>query len=723
MPEKFPLKRGDRSTYLILAVGVLVLAAVWIGVLTRLSVEKTEVLQTAQAKANVLADALAQHVDTTIHDIDVIALVVKREYELNPASIDLRALQDEGFFSRATAAQVSVVDATGRILQSTIPYAGGVYITDREHFKVHREPDTRGLYISKPVLGRVSGKWTIQLTRRLEKKNGDFAGVVVVSEDRRYLTREFSNVANLGKSGTASVFLADGTMLSDGASGAETAMANGIAKSTRRDLVEQIVARRPVSGYPLAVEISLGYAEAMVPYTKMKALYLTGTAAFSAFFLMFVTAISVLVHRLSKSRNRLRTFSETDALTGLWNRYGLLARLSEMLPGQVGLNRLAVVYIDLGNLKHVNDTLGHEAGDQLLKKMAARLQDGVTPNILGRFGGDEFIAVLRAEDAAQDIYPITKTVLEKIVDIFEMPVTLRGSIFNIRASIGVAVHARTEDGVATLIREADEAMYAAKSQMRATQKTAWRFYSNEMRENTRRAVEAEQRLRSALSEGILKLAFYPIHRLNEKRAWGFRVAAAITDDRNRLVPVQDAVPVNKENGLLGPLTEFALLQMCATLTGRQGGPVRLAYRLDRNQFLTIDCASIVRTLAREFQVAPGTLVLEVPESAFLEEPLLAENRAAALASTGVKLMLDGFSGGFASFALLEKGLFFGVVISPPPSTADILAPVVERVTHDGLMVVLEEAHEAATGLAHHPLVYAVDVLDAPVVEVDGRLSQ
>ncbi|MGC0014744.1 hypothetical protein ACPPTR_04460, partial [Ralstonia pseudosolanacearum] len=95
----------------------------------------------------------------------------------------------------------------------------------------------------------------------------------------------------------------------------------------------------------------------------------------------------------------------------------------------------------------------------------------------------------------------------------------------------------------------------------------------------------------------------------------------------------------------------------------------------------------------------------------------------ALASTGVKLMLDGFSGGFASFALLEKGLFFGVVISPPPSTADILAPVVERVTHDGLMVVLEEAHEAATGLAHHPLVYAVDVLDAPVVEVDGRLSQ
>jgi hypothetical protein len=209
--------RTLRSVILVPVVGVLVLAAVWIGVLMRLSIEKAEVLQAAQAKADVLADALVQHTETTIHDVDVIALVVKLQFERDPASVNLQSLQDAGFFTRDTAAQVSIVDTAGRILQSTIPYAGGVYITDRRHFAVHLTPDVPGLYISKPVLGRVSGKWTIQLTRRLETKDRGFAGVVVVSEDRRYLTRGFSDVAALGESGSAAVFLQDGSKLSDDA--------------------------------------------------------------------------------------------------------------------------------------------------------------------------------------------------------------------------------------------------------------------------------------------------------------------------------------------------------------------------------------------------------------------------------------------------------------------------------------------------------------------------
>lgn len=713
MAEPSFIKRLFRSVFVIPAIGVLVLVALWTGVLLRLSVESADILQATQTKADLLADALAQHTATTIHDIDVIALVVKREFELNPASINLEALQEEGFFSRATAAQVSVVDFTGRILQSTIPYAEGIYIADRQHFSVHRKPDVRGLYISKPMLGRVSGIWTIQLTRRLDGRGGSFAGVVVVSEDRQYLTREFSNVADLGKGDTATVFLEDGTRLSDG----ETERAT---RNTKQDQEQQIVARRPVPGYPLVVEISLSRADAMVPYTRMREIYLAGTAAFSLLFVAFVAAILLLVHRLSRSRNRLRTLSKTDALTGLWNRYGVLAHLEEMLAKQVRLNQLAVVYIDLGNLSQVNDSLGHEAGDQLLEKIAARLQDGLPSSILGRFGGDEFVAILTAGETVDDVYPVMRTALGKINSIFDTPVTLRGNVFSIRASIGISVHARTGDGASTLLREADEAMYSAKSQMKITQKTAWLLFSNEMREDGRRTVEAEQHLRAMLSDGGLELGFCCIRNLSGGAIWGYRAMPTILSKTDNLVPVDELISVTRENGLLGLITEHTLLQMCLTIAGWQGDrtSARLTYRLGKEQFLMNDCASTVRSLAREFEIAPETLVLEVPECAFLDEPVLAETRANELATAGVGLMLHGFSGGFASFALLEKRLFLGVVIHQCPTFTDLLAAVIERVTQSGRMVLLE-ALEPSADADHSPLVYVIRSLDASLAGQDA----
>ncbi|MFM0731144.1 diguanylate cyclase [Paraburkholderia sediminicola] len=711
-----PAKRQFRSVILIPAVGVLVLATVWIGVLARLSTERVEVLQAAQAKADVLADALVQHTETTIHDVDVIALVVKLQFEKDPASVNLKALQDAGFFTRETAAQVSIVNPAGRILQSTIPYAGGVYITDRQHFAVHRTPDVPGLYISKPVLGRVSGKWTIQLTRRLETKDDNFAGVVVVSEDRRYLTRGFTDVAALGENGSAAVFLQDGSKLSDDGTG-EAADKQAKGRDSRKPNwkpADQITAQRTVPGYPLHVEVSLRRSDALTPYNNMKSVYLTSTALLSFFFAIFVIAISVLVHRLFKSRDRLRVLSETDTLTALWNRYGLLARLNEELARQSCLNRLAVVYIDLGNLKQVNDTLGHEAGDQLLKKISVRLRQGLSPHTVGRFGGDEFLVIVTPDDSDADVYPATHKVIDAIIAIFETAVTLRGSVFNIRASIGVSIHACSDDGVSTLIREADEAMYAAKAQMVSTHKTIWRHYSNEMRESGRLAVENEQRLRIALSDGSLRLAFYPVRETHSNSVGGFRVGVAVLEENGDLVSVNSSLSINEENGLLGPITEFALVQICLTLSSwREDGaePTRLSYPLDKDQFLNVDCALIVRELVRRFEFVPDEFVLEVPEIAFFDEPVLAAERAVALASTGVRLMLGTFSGGFGAFELLKNSPIRGVVIGPQSCSADILASAVGCVTHSGRTVMLE-SEELSAKVAPSSAVSVLESFDA-----------
>jgi diguanylate cyclase (GGDEF)-like protein len=712
-----PVKRRFRGLILIPAVGALVLAAVWIGVLTRLSTERAEVLQVAQSKADVLADALVQHTETTIHDVDVIALVVKLQFEKDPASVNLKALQDAGFFTRETAAQVSIVDAGGRILQSTIPYAGGVYITDRQHFAIHRRPDVSGLYISKPVLGRVSGKWTIQLSRRLETKNGHFAGVVVVSEDRRYLTRGFTDVAALGENGSAAVFLQNGSKLSDDAIGEEATGRQAKGRDGREPTTkvdDQITARRTVPSYPLHVVVSLRRSDTLAAYNNMKSVYLTSAVVLSIFFAMFVSAISVLVHRLLKSRERLRVLSETDTLTALWNRHGLFARLNEEIAKQPCLNRLAVVYLDLGNLKQVNDTLGHEAGDQLLKKISVRLRQGLSPYAIGRFGGDEFLVIVTPDDSDADVYPATHRAIDAIVAIFETAVTLRGNVFKIRASIGVSIRARSEDGVSTLIREADEAMYAAKAQMVSTHKTNWRYYSNEMRESGRLAVENGQRLRIALSDGNLRLTFSPIRDLRSKQVEGFRVAVAVLEEKGNLVPVNSSLSINEENGLLGPMTEFAFAQICVTLLSwKEDGaaPARLTYPLDKEQFLNVDCALIIRELVRTFKFVPDSFVLEVPEIAFFDEPVLAAQRVAALASTRVCLMLGTFSGGFDAFKLLENNLIRGVVIGPQSCSADILTSAVECVTHSGRTVMLE-SEELSAKVALNSSVSVIDFLDA-----------
>jgi diguanylate cyclase (GGDEF)-like protein len=702
-----------------------VLAAVWKGVLSRLETEKTEVLKAAQAKADVLADALVQHTETTIHDVDVIALVVKHEFESNPSSVNLKFLQDAGLFTRETAAQVSVVDASGRILQSTIPFAGGVYIADRTHFGVHRKPNVPGIYISKPALGRVSGKWTIQLTRRLETQDGQFAGVVVVSEDRRYLTRGFSNVAALGENGSASVFLDNGEKLSDDLVDESSSRgAQQGAADIERTAQTQIAARRPVPGYPLQVEVKLDRTEALAPYVGMRWVYVSSTVMLSIFFVVFVTAISILVHRLSKSRDELRVLSETDALTGLWNRHGLLARVNEVLARQTCLKCLAIVYIDLGNLKRVNDMLGHEAGDQLLKKIANRLEGALAPHTVGRFGGDEFLAIVTTDGQEDDVFSATKKVIGALVDIFETAVTLRGNVFSIRASIGVAIHARSEDCVSTLIREADEAMYAAKAQMARTQKTAWCFYSNEMRERGRSAVESEQRFRAALNDGTLKLGFHPIRALHDGKILAFRVAVCISQEAGGPLLANSYLSATEKNGLLASVTEFAFLQMCVTVKQWQeedGVNVNLSFQLSNAQFLNIDCAFMIRELTQEFAVTPEVFQLEVPESAFRDEPVLASERAAALSEAGVRLVLYEFSGGFSAFELLENSRFAGVVAGRASCPADIFFSAVDRVTHSGRMVLLE-SDQVSGKVAHNVRIALVENLDAPfAAEVAIRL--
>jgi hypothetical protein len=203
-----------RSLWAIPSLGVLVLILLWAVIFTRLSVERDSAQREAMASAAILSSALEQHTVKAIHQVDQITRFVKFEYEKAPDKFDLLGTVEKGVVQSDTLVQVSLIDENGLLIANTAEqHPQRVDLTDREHFKVHRNDPDDQLYISKPMLGRVSNQWTLQMTRRLNHPDGSFAGVVVVSEDPSYFTSDFYNIAAIGREGVISVMSDSGVVL------------------------------------------------------------------------------------------------------------------------------------------------------------------------------------------------------------------------------------------------------------------------------------------------------------------------------------------------------------------------------------------------------------------------------------------------------------------------------------------------------------------------------
>ncbi|MDO5102095.1 MAG: diguanylate cyclase [Lautropia sp.] len=731
-PNPMP-KRSMRQWLIPLGV-LLLLAALWAGMFAHLKREETALLAATHDRARLLVDALAQHVRTSIHDIDVIARAVKREFEREPDAFDLRRLRGSGLLSPLSAAQVSVVNAGGEIVQSSIPYAGGVKVGDRAHFQVHVKPDVQGLHIGKPVLGRVSGIWTIQLTRRLEDKAGHFAGIVVVSEDRQHLIDPFLKAAGLHPEDTAVVSLKDGTVLSDSVGGAnspvqELALSPGggptgassdespressshsqiaqantglAARDQERTLPDQfpahapiplsalITAKRAVPDYPLLVEVRLDRAAALASFHQTRRVYWLLAGLMSLALLAFFVAIDILIRRLSNSEARFRVLSETDSLTGLANRHGLLAELEGRLAQQGATDRLALIYIDLGNLKQVNDELGHEAGDQLLNLLGQRLRRSLPEQVWSRFGGDEFIVIVPLADPSMPVETSLAGVRSQVLGVLRSPVNLRGHVFQMKAAVGVAVH-EGRGSVASLIREANEAMYEAKAEMRQTGQTVWRMYTAGMKEASALLIEMAQRLRAGALPAV---SWTPMYQLGGCMPWGYRVQPrwpgfeACQGDH----AWQGALSASTASGL-APLMLAAWLQ---ALTGALEGcdvDGMICLPLSAAQCQDAHCLAIIEGWCADTACPVRRVYFECPASWLDSDSAQRAHHLKRLLDTGAAVLMGDFQGGFSALAWLETGQLAGVSVSG--QQRGLARQALAQLAADGFLILAGEAHAA-----------------------------
>ena len=469
------------------ALTLLVLCVLWITILMRLQVEKASVVRDTQDAARTIARSLQTHTLKTIHDVDVIALLIKYGYETAPLTFDLARYQAYGLITADTALQVTIVGANGHVLASTLPFKGIVDLSDREHFAVHRTDPAKGLFISRPVIGRVSKQWSIQATRRLDTPDGSFGGVIVISENPAYLTDGFYNSAALGRYGMIAVISHHGFTLSRRAGEAPSttggALLDNYTSVARApvgtvvdpvDHIERIVASSTIDRYGLTVVAGLSLDEALDDYYRMRRVYVTMAAVISALLIGFAARIMSLVSKLHKRKDELRLLSETDRLTGLYNRGRIKDLLHEAAAAPDAGGRVAAIFVDLDNFKQLNDTYGHQCGDEVLTVLAERLRMAVGEHgAIGRLGGDEFLVVVQAPDARE---AGTRNA-EAIAQALGVDLTVRGKPYLMRASLGLAVlgHNDTADD---LVRKADHAMYEAKKCGRGERVTTWHAFDD-----------------------------------------------------------------------------------------------------------------------------------------------------------------------------------------------------------------------------------------------------
>jgi diguanylate cyclase (GGDEF)-like protein len=349
-------------------------------------------------------------------------------------------------------------------------------------------------------------------------------------------------------------------------------------------------------------------------------------------------------------RRDAERLSQYDSLTGLANRHRMNKRLAAMLTAfQSAKRSCALIMLDLDRFKQVNDTLGHPAGDDLLKQVAQRLQRIVTGSAeIGRLGGDEFQIILPDVDDRGRLGELG----QRIIQMISQPYSIDGVRAIIGTSIGIAI--APYDGLEPddLIKAADLALYAAKGGGRGR----YRFYSNDLKDSAHERREIEEDLRDALTRGELTMHYQPVVRANDNVVCLFEALMRWNHPERGPISPGLFVPIAEETNLIGALGEWALRQACAD-AARWPGELRVAVNVSAHQFQSDTLPMVVTNALAHSGLKPEQLELEITESVFMGDADNVEAMFKRLKKIGVKLSLDDFGTGYSSLGYLRRAPF------------------------------------------------------------------
>ena len=351
--------------------------------------------------------------------------------------------------------------------------------------------------------------------------------------------------------------------------------------------------------------------------------------------------------KMRQSEVELDRLARQDSLTGLPNREVLRRALDDALISAARRkHRCSVFLLDLDRFKAVNDTLGHPAGDTLLRLVSLRLRDEVGEmGQVGRLGGDEFEVVIPEAPSKEDLSRLA----QGIIDSLSRPYTINGNVVSIGASVGIVTSDYDDRTSDDLMRDADLALYAAK----AAGKGCYRFFAAEMHEAARERSLMESDLRVALEKGQLRVVFQPSVEASSEKVIGFE--ALVRWDHPEHGPVSPAtfIPIAEEIGLINEIGEWVLRTACAE-AAQWRNDISVAVNLSPVQFRLPSLPQTVRAILSETGLAAKRLELEVTEGVFLSNDDHVHEMIGNLKKIGLKLALDDFGTGYSSLSYLLR---------------------------------------------------------------------
>jgi diguanylate cyclase (GGDEF)-like protein/PAS domain S-box-containing protein len=352
-----------------------------------------------------------------------------------------------------------------------------------------------------------------------------------------------------------------------------------------------------------------------------------------------------------KSEQELWSMANHDMLTKLPNR-GFFRRTLEhaIINSSKTDDLIALLFIDLDKFKLVNDTLGHEAGDELLIKVAKTLTNSIRQNdTVARLGGDEFAIILGGIKKRENAETITK----KIIASFEQGINVQGSATGVGASIGISFFPHDADTAESLIHCADTAMYSAKTEG----SNLYHFYHANMGDHINRRNQIEHELSIALKENTLSLFYQPQLDFTTGEIVSFEALSRWSHPELGIISPDEFIPIAEDTGLIAELGLNVFNQACKQLKQWQDDGftnIRMAINISPKQFLLTDIHMVVANKIEEHNLHPSSIELELTESLIVEDPEKIISMLHTLKSIGIRLSIDDFGTGYSSLSYLSK---------------------------------------------------------------------
>ena len=356
---------------------------------------------------------------------------------------------------------------------------------------------------------------------------------------------------------------------------------------------------------------------------------------------------------LQTATARAFKLAQQDILTGLPNRVLLNQRLQQILAlAKREHQQVAVLFLDFDHFKRINDTLGHDTGDQLLQQVAQRLSSTIRESdLVARLGGDEFVLVLTGLNMQQSAHELLQMV-ERVRGAFGTPFNVNGQEMSLTVSIGVSMFPDDATDAPSLIKQADTAMYAAKEQGR----NAYRFFTADMNARIQARLQLENNLRRALANQEFYLVYQPQIDMSTGLPVGAEALIRWRDPEHGEISPAEFIGVAEESGLIHPIGSWVLETACRQ--GRewaeQDMPLRMSVNVSVRQLEQDTWLDVVKNALKVARLAPSYLDLEITESVIISNADKAVATLSRLKQMGVTLTMDDFGTGYSSLYYLTR---------------------------------------------------------------------